>query len=40
MRRISAVSNATQTKDNEANHLIIYCLIAFDTVEMLRMNRD
>ena len=25
-RRISAVSNAIQTKDNEANHLIIYCL--------------
>ena len=24
--RISAVSNAIQTKDNEANHLIIYCL--------------
>ena len=27
IRRISAVSNAIQTKDNEArNHLIIYCL--------------
>ena len=25
-RRISAVSNAIQTIDNEANHLIIYCL--------------
>ena len=25
-RRIFAVSNAIQTKDNEANHLIIYCL--------------
>ena len=24
--RISVVSNAIQTKDNEANHLIIYCL--------------
>ena len=24
--RISAVSNAIQTKDNKANHLIIYCL--------------
>ena len=24
--RISAVSNAIQTKDNEANHFIIYCL--------------
>ena len=24
--RISAVSNAIQTIDNEANHLIIYCL--------------
>ena len=23
---VSAVSNAIQTKDNEANHLIIYCL--------------
>ena len=26
IRRISAMSNAIQTKDNEANHLIIYCL--------------
>ena len=26
IRRISAVSNAIQTIDNEANHLIIYCL--------------
>ena len=26
IRRISAVSNVIQTKDNEANHLIIYCL--------------
>ena len=26
IRRINAVSNAIQTKDNEANHLIIYCL--------------
>ena len=26
IRRISAVSNAIQTKDNEANHLHIYCL--------------
>ena len=26
IHRISAVSNAIQTKDNEANHLIIYCL--------------
>ena len=26
IRRISAVSNTIQTKDNEANHLIIYCL--------------
>ena len=26
IRRISAASNAIQTKDNEANHLIIYCL--------------
>ena len=26
IRRISAVSNAIQTVDNEANHLIIYCL--------------
>ena len=26
MRRISAVSNAIQTQDNEANHLIVYCL--------------
>ena len=26
IRCISAVSNAIQTKDNEANHLIIYCL--------------
>ena len=26
IRSISAVSNAIQTKDNEANHLIIYCL--------------
>ena len=26
MRGISAVSNVIQTKDNEANHLIIYCL--------------
>ena len=26
MRRISAASNAIQTIDNEANHLIIYCL--------------
>ena len=26
IRRISAVSNAIQTKDNEANHLIIYSL--------------
>ena len=26
VRRISAVSNAIQTIDNEANHLIIYCL--------------
>ena len=26
IRRISAVSNAIQTKDNEANHLVIYCL--------------
>ena len=25
-RRISAVSNAIQTKDNEANHIIIYRL--------------
>ena len=25
-RRISAMSNAIQTKGNEANHLIIYCL--------------
>ena len=23
---LSAVSNAIETKDNEANHLIIYCL--------------
>ena len=26
MRRISAVSNAIQTQDYEANHLIVYCL--------------
>ena len=26
IRRISAVSNEIQTKDNEASHLIIYCL--------------
>ena len=26
IRGISAVSNAIQTKDNEANHPIIYCL--------------
>ena len=26
IRRVSAVSNAIQTIDNEANHLIIYCL--------------
>ena len=26
IRRISAVSNAIQTKDNEVNHLNIYCL--------------
>ena len=26
IRRISAVSNAVQTIDNEANHLIICCL--------------
>ena len=26
IRRISVVSNAIQTKDNEAKHLIIYCL--------------
>ena len=26
IRRISAVSNAVQTKNNEANELIIYCL--------------
>ena len=26
IRGISAVSNAIQTIDNEANHLIIYCL--------------
>ena len=26
IRRISAVLNAIQTIDNEANHLIIYCL--------------
>ena len=26
IRRFPAVSNAVQTKDNEANHLIIYCL--------------
>ena len=26
IRRISALSNAIQTKDNEANYLIIYCL--------------
>ena len=26
IRRISAVSHAIQTIDNEANHLIIYCL--------------
>ena len=26
IRRISAMSNPIQTKDNEANHLIIYCL--------------
>ena len=26
IRRISALSNAIQTKDNEANDLIIYCL--------------
>ena len=26
IRRISAVSNAIETIDNEANHLIIYCL--------------
>ena len=25
-RRISAVSNAIETIDNEANHLIIFCL--------------
>ena len=26
MRRVSAVSSAIQTKDNEVNHLIVYCL--------------
>ena len=26
IRRISVASNAIQTKDNEVNHLIIYCL--------------
>ena len=26
IRRISAVSNAIQTIDNEANHLVMYCL--------------
>ena len=26
IRRISAVSNAIETIENEANHLIIYCL--------------
>ena len=26
IRRISAMSSPIQTKDNEANHLIIYCL--------------
>ena len=26
IRGITAVSNAIQTKDNEANHIIIYCL--------------
>ena len=40
IRRISAVSNAIQTIDNEANHLIIFVSIAFDTAEMRRMNRD
>ena len=38
IRRISAASNAIQTKDNEANNLIIVS-IAFDTAEMRRMNR-
>ena len=35
IRRISAVSNAIQTIDNEANHLIRQ----FDTAEMRRINR-
>ena len=33
------MSNAIQTIDNEANHLISIVSIAFDTAEMRRMNR-
>ena len=36
---ISAVSNAIQTIDNEANHIVIFVSIAFNTAEMRRMNR-
>ena len=39
IRRISAVSNAIETMDNEMICLIIFCLNAFDTAEMRRMNR-